>query len=993
MKSKFLFLLGGIFLVVIIIIILLIIPVNKLENNETLPEQLDKIQKFIIDGKQARAKELLHVVVENKITQSDLLLKLAKIYLLLGDKSVSAKLIEKAWRYGAKQPNSIILLLITHSDLNKKVLYSYISRYLEELPDTRTNDLFRADIYQDLNHSAEAQTIWLRYFNDKYNSSIERARYAVKIAQSFILENKMNDAINIMRSANKQDCMNLASYNLFISLCLMTNNSEQAKELLCKAIMEYTSKELQFKDALISLYMGELVKSEQKLNKLQIPSTSSVSDLATQYNARMYLALLRIMKNGKNAFFLDLIYNSKESRTYLNKNKGISKLLKLYIAPEILEAETLFYTNLANLIKGKPNAFEIFKSKNSLYPNHPVVDFIILKLSLSDNNDAVAVAKIKDFLSVSKLSMIEGGHGLFILSPASIASMSQVLYTIGAYKDAEKLLTSLTDRKKYTAKTINMLLKLAIKTNNKKLLNMLLALKEIDQCVDFEILKEIVDKPVLQSQLCKQGIFKVIFLANDGKIDEALKLCDSIKLPKFKKTLLEAQIKAMGGDIKTAEKLFKESLNAKNNFWGYREYAKFLILHKRYNEAEKLYREILVNNPDDIVSIIGVVNLLELNNKIDEAEKWLNKHIVLDNSDIFLKLTKLNIKKTNYPMALKYVNKVLRSLGKNDEAIFYKTIALIGVYQQYPTNQNKIAVKKMSAFLKKFLFEKNSLIFTAYIEALYSLKEYSTLLANIDIVKIDQSNLWLLKKQIMSLLYTHKSKLAVKLLQKYDKMLERDFVMLANAELYLIKKDYEKSIALLEKSKNRNLRYKAAKLAVRAKKTDMALRIMQTLSPSYLDWGGVAQIASAENNVPFTVLCYNNALKLAPNNPLILNNYAWFGANSGALPKDKVIAMIKKAYSITATDGILDTYLFVLAKYREYKQCKEIVHQKYVLQKMSPNLIFKYINIMREGECIGECIFVMNNILQRKDLFWAKYPKSKQYVEKQLLNFKMNNIK
>ena len=129
---------------------------------------------------------------------------------------------------------------------------------------------------------------------------------------------------------------------------------------------------------------------------------------------------------------------------------------------------------------------------------------------------------------------------------------------------------------------INLLLKLAIKSENEKLLNSLLKLQNINSFVDIEILQAVSDKPKLAEKLYGNNIFKVIFMANSGQISEALTFCNNSKLPLKKKNLLTALIYESAGDVKNADFYFNKSLDKKDNFWGYRDYAAFLI-SQEYN--------------------------------------------------------------------------------------------------------------------------------------------------------------------------------------------------------------------------------------------------------------------------------------------------------------------------------------------------------------------------------------------------------------------------
>lgn len=988
MKHKFFFLGNAILLVSVTVIILLFLPNEDKKVRINLLSKLNKAEEFARAGKAKQVEELLQTIDESEISKPDLLLRLYRIKLLSGDMIGSRKIAERAWANGSRNSKTVNLLLASCENRNKLDLYIYISRFLDELPENRANDTFKADVYQDLGHSVEARKIWSRYFNDKHVPSVNRSEYAVKIARSLILENKVQPALEIFQTARKNECMSLAAYNLQISLYLIGDENSRAVKLFDEATQKYTSPELNLKKALASIYLGDLDAAEKQLEELRSPSTASISTLAANYNARMYLALLRTMKNGRHAFFSDLINDSMESSRFLNGNSGKSKLLKLSLTPETLKKEVVFYKTLARTLAQKGDSLKLFKAETDDFPTHPVVDYLVLKAALVDESDVSAVAKTNRFISTNKTSLLEGLHGLFIMSPFCVSEMSQVLYSLGAYKQADKLMASLRNRRKFSSKEINMLLKLAVKTNDEKLLNALLKMKNINQAVDFQLLQELAGKPRLQAQLCGNNIFKVIFLANSGDKPEALRLCDRLSLPEKKNKLLKARIFAQNNDDEKAEKLFRQVMDSRDDFWGYREYAAFLVQRKRMGEAQKLYREILKAKPNDLASVIGTANILDSKGETEKAVAFLNEKITLERPEIFMKLSQLTLKLNDFSLALRYANKALGALGRNDEALFYKTVALIGIYKQYSTDQNKKAVAGISKYLEHALHnDKNILILTAYIESLFALKSYAALLDVIETEKLSCDS-WLLNKQILSLIYTGKSIKAERLLYSQQKSLDEAFILFAKAEILAVRKDYTGAMNLLRNSTNRRLRYKAAEFAVRAHDRINAERIMKSVSPTFIDWGGLATAAEAVGDAKFAFKCYDEALKLAPENPLILNNYAWLAAQKGGVDKNKMIGMIRTAYSKTPTRGILDTYFSVLERCREYEKCQTLVNEHHLLTSMDPQLTHRYMVIMKKGGRTNEVLSVMDDILRRDANFWKHFPESKDKIRAEYIKLK-----
>lgn len=989
MKKIYLFLIGAVVLVGVVIMVLLLMPSKVPQSSQTTT--IDEIEQLVHANKVDQAKSVIKEIDPFHMQDPEFLLRLARLHIQMRELADASAFAEQAWDNGGKNRSTIDLLLFANQRLGKELLFSYISRFLDELPEDSENSNFIAGVYQDLGYPAEAQKIWLRYFEQKNNSPLERAEYALKVAKSLVLGNDLQGAVGVMEKALDEDCMNLQSFNFYISLCLMIGDYQKGTDLFYLAEKKYSSPELLLKRGLAYIYQAKMDEAKDWLKLLYSPNTSSISSLAVNYNARMYLALTRFLKieEGDLVSLSDLIQNSKDSIGYLNSNSGSSRLLKLSISPDILEKESVFYEALSQLLEDEVNGAEFFTSKSSLFPEHPVVDFVVLKAGAAHNSNVSAVTSTSLLLKTNKLSLIEGLHGLFIMSPPCITEISRVLYRLGAYEQAVGFIQTVIERKELTAAEINLLLKLALKTENEELLNNLLELKNINEFVDLDVLQEVAKKPGLADKLFGNDIFRVIFLANSNKTEEALKLCEKLQLPAPKDALLRALIHTSSGDVVKADEFYRQSLEAGSNFWGYREYAGFLTEQGRREEAKAIYKKILSAVPADPAAVTGLVNLMELEGETDKALEFLETKLDSQDVAVLLKLAKLSIKKQNFPLALRYSNKIIRALGKNDEAIFYKTIALVGIVQQYPTQQNKQALKKMSLFIQGILEkDHNQLVLVAYLESLYALQEYDLFLRSFKELDGGPEG-GILEKQILAFIRTGNLTAAQELLDKSKSRLTNDAFVFAQAELNGAKGDHGSSVPLLRKSENRNLRYKAAEFAVRENKVDEALEIMKTISPTFIDWVRLAATGNSVPNVEFAFRCYDQALELAPDNPLVLNNYAWLGAETGKLDKQKAVAMITTAYSTTPTDTILDTYLFVLDKSQMYDEGLNLIKKNKLLTELSPQTAALYLSMMKKRGKPEAILEILEEILKRDELFWKEFTLDRESVKKEYLRLRI----
>ena len=142
MKRKFIFLMGVIICISLIIVVLVLIPEREPVNN-SLSARIDEITKLFQTGQHELAESQLEAL--NPITDDPvLLLKLAKIHLFMGDLKRSRKDAEYAWAKGMKNREVIKILLIANAKLTSKdSLFSYISRFLDELPENIPNSDFK----------------------------------------------------------------------------------------------------------------------------------------------------------------------------------------------------------------------------------------------------------------------------------------------------------------------------------------------------------------------------------------------------------------------------------------------------------------------------------------------------------------------------------------------------------------------------------------------------------------------------------------------------------------------------------------------------------------------------------------------------------------------------------------------------------------------------------------------------------------------------------
>lgn len=112
-----------------------------------------------------------------------------------------------------------------------------------------------------------------------------------------------------------------------------------------------------------------------------------------------------------------------------------------------------------------------------------------------------------------------------------------------------------------------------------------------------------------------------------------------------------------------------------------------------------------------------------------------------------------------------------------------------------------------------------------------------------------------------------------------------------------------------------------------------ALRYAPSDSARSLVYGILGDIEHVKNKSKKCYRYYDKALKIYPNNSLVLNNYAYFLATEG-VQLEKALEMTKLSNELSPTNPTsLDTYAWVLFKMGRYQEAKKIMQLAFSLDK------------------------------------------------------------
>ena len=825
-------------------------------------------------------------------------------------------------------------------------------------------------------------------FKSDYNSSVRQyEKYAGFMAESFLLDNQIDASIDLLKkSVQNVNAPSVKNLNLLFSLYLQTGKIKQA-ETVMKKMSEVNENvvEVRLKKAIYQIFKGDLPAAKKLLEKnLHIPPGHN-SDLPVQYNNRMYLALLRLIIDSDKAKFNDLRLKVYHDMDMLGNNESKSKLLRLSIDQKKLEQEIRFYDTLTEMTRNSQDAISILKKNIYLLPKHPVIDYLTIRAARVNNELVNSLDRMNNTLSnLGTLSKSKGLHGLFVKSPLFIVEMAESFADLGAEEKAIRLINYLHNRGIYTDESLNLYMRLtSTKSSKQEMLKLMKSLTESEVSADlkenvagFLIVNnmtsdssKLIDELPLDSDAAKK--MQIAILLNKHKYNKALTLVETLSADKYSKSLLKADIYSVSGDYKNSEIFFKKSLNKANNYQGYREYANFLLEQNKLKEADKIFKEILIKNPNDAASIIGIATILELQGKLNDAVILVKGKYNLNNPFIFLKAAKLYLKIKDYATAVKYADLVLKKIGRNNDAIFIKAIAMINIYNLLPSEQNKKILQSLESYLKKNDTRYNNGT-VALIEIAFTLKNYTEVINLADkYIKESPGNAFLMEKYILSSIYSGDLKKAGLLYEDNKQLFNADTAANINSELLLAQGNIKQAIKSLVETGNRNLKLKAALISLKNNNEEQAVNLVKSIKPTCYDWLSLADEAN-KKNLKQAVKFFEFALSVDPKNPVVLNNFAWSIAKNNINLKDKAVSMALKAYTVLPNKDTLDTCIFVLEKYNMLEKSSEIINSLPNNFVMKDSTILQYFSLLNKNANREEAAKFATKIIDNKNNFYSK---------------------
>lgn len=702
-------------------------------------------------------------------------------------------------------------------------------KYINSLANQEVQQIKLGMIYQDMGLVNEARSCWQKSV---------RVEAKNLIARSFVREYKFKEAYEFLNQLSDiENFKNFETLNLIYSLELVQNLQDQANQTQQEITKLYPENlEWQLKNILMEFKTGNSSQAEDQLTEMIFCQKLDVNALACAHNARMYLFLLRIMRQGAEAYIDDIVMSaSKDSRAIFNIS-GRSQHFKLFINQKTIEKEIQFYKAFKEALKKES------KGKLSLNNSgHLVQNYLYSRMLISTHQSALAVGLMKRVEFNRQIDQIEGLHYGFLNSHHYLLNTAQILHISGRYQSSLKILAQI-HKEKYSRAS------LALYQKNMNIL---------------QPGKEIFSSALRQELQAKNLTLKQSITAQqlDSKINE-------LSLDNENDQMILKANQLVKSDPKQAVKIWQE-LHSKGNIAATTDLA--LYLQSQGQPIPAL--EVLKSHRQAGATPRAILLCMAWIKAQDNDYKAMKAHLepLIKENDleaVFLLATKA-YELQNYTDALKYSQKLIIAKGNFHQAIVIKAKSSLAIFKDLPNHENKALLQKVLQQIESLEVKKNQSLLALLSELNYSLQNYAT---SLEYARLAEHRSFI-KKNLAKMLISKPQ-------NTWSDILKNDPGLFTKSEMkyfeiaHLIQAEkFQQALELLPKNTDsksfyfQTLCYHA--LSLHDKRDDL----IKVQKNQVVIWQSLAQFSISKNDYLGAAECYENALILKPNNVLISNNF------------------------------------------------------------------------------------------------------------------------
>jgi tetratricopeptide (TPR) repeat protein len=656
---------------------------------QSFDDPIDSVRELKRTGSLQLAYSTAVTALEQDATRSDIAFEAGLLAVALGLPEEAQAHMRSVWSLGVKKLTVLLVIIDTMEGSPTEKLEAF-EQLFAELEQTPVNLNAKGRLYSQFGRDDEALQIWKALSEQTADEGI-----LIQIARKLEMIGRREEAITFLSGNRDDGRLELKCYNLLVSLLVFDNRFEDAEQLVKTLDLDDPYGEWALKMAMFSLVQGRIPEAEAALSKLVKARSDHPVASAVAHEARICSAVLRVILYGNEASLEELRSLAQEATLVFPARNVMTPLLGLQANPKQIEGEQLLYDFLEQLSLGGDVSDSLFIRLESFLNDSPAIRWLGLRHAMTTGRIPEAVSLYTDIEAMHPLERVEGAAGFFFKSPLFITEAARAFYQDNKPREALVLINHLHERELYSPTSLRLFALIMEKTGNsadpesmqealgrqfKDDLGIQLA--SVNQAYEGGQLDRALElvKPLVEAnrENIELQMFELMLLLESGETERVLEKCEESSLPERNRNLVRARVAIKLNDRVAAESYFKKALDAAD-YYGYLDYARFLVEEERTDEAAGLYEKILQEMPDNLVALQGLAIIDELNGHAEKAISVLREILLITPDDTFaqIRLAKLQLQTNSPRNALRTINKVLSRSPENADARYLQVTAMI----------------------------------------------------------------------------------------------------------------------------------------------------------------------------------------------------------------------------------------------------------------------------------------------------------------------------
>lgn len=844
----------------------------------------------------------------------------AKAAYALGRRTEAQGLAQKAWNRGLKDAEILRMIVTGYRSAGESSGLEEALKLLDQLPADDEHRELRGDIYYNFGEQEEAISIWQELVKVEPEGEL-----IVKLCQALLRADRVEEAKTVLEGQRSENNLDESGYSLLAFMEIFRNEFEEATETFAEAAQKgHDGEGIRIQKALFNVLAQKVDEAREVLGAIIVEVEDEQSNLLRRH-ARIIVGYLSL---------------GADNLSEIEEMESIASGTRE--TPE-KEGELHFYKALRFLKEGSPEARVSLGKTRSLIRGQAIIEALYARESARAGEYEEAI------------EVFRGIRGIVARWPVTRYDLAFALHRNRENNEAIQILAQMHREKLISRESLKLYRDVAFELN----------LSDIGQASQGALEQYFPDDPGVKMYsgvyAFQQGSFEkagAIFeelaeaypeetrfqigraqvLIAGEKFEEAIELIEKSIAPYETLAPLAAVAHVNLGQWAEAEAAFERAISVNQPVAVHIEYGKLLLQLNKPEEAGAQFLSAMERDQTNLEANFGLGLIAFANQDWEEyrerarilkrsTEKLEERHLLLlvsaemlfGNFQQALEYSKLAVEKNPESLRARFFEgRNYLSLGQIDEA----EAKFREILELEPESDS---VKEQLAFVvgRKGNFE----------EAL-SLAE--------EIIEANPGNIRIHQLRFEFTVLAGKYDVASDHLGEIESMVEPERYSIYASWLAQVQGNIEEAEALVEPYlENREATIQWARLQFEQGRETPALEALAKHTLNTQQWITLAALAEQKGLKSALLYCYSEAVKVDPDNPVVLNNWAWHSMHSSNFDQGKVVKAAKKAFGILPDNpDVLDTYSVALLRGERFPECRKVLTENMGLTLRTPQLLY-----------------------------------------------------